>query len=62
MSIPVRDLNISMVRCAAAPTPEEAKFSSPGFGFASAISSCMLFAGSDGCAIMISGATLISDT
>ena len=62
MSMPVRLLNISMVRCAAAPTPLEAKLSSPGFAFASAISSCTLLAGSEGCAIMISGATLISET
>ena len=32
MSMPMRDLNISIVRCAAAPTPEEAKFELAGLG------------------------------
>ena len=62
MLIPVRLLNISIVRCAAAPIPLDAKLSSPGLAFASAISSFTLFAGNEGCAIMISGATLINET
>ena len=60
--MPVRLMNISIVRWAAAPMPLDAKLSVPGLALASAISSCTLFAGTDGCAIMISGATLISET
>ena len=51
-----------MVRCAAEPMPLDAKLSWPGFALASAMSSCMFFAGSEGVATMISGATLISET
>ena len=49
MSTPVITLNISPDRCCELPLPEDEKVSWPGLCRASAISSCTVLAGTDGC-------------
>jgi hypothetical protein len=62
MSTPAVCLNNSVVRCAAAPIPDEPNEILPGFAFAYAISSLTSFTGRLLFAVMISGAIPTSDT
>ena len=62
MSMPAVCLSSSLVRCAAAPIPEEPYEILPGFLFAYSISSLTSFAGKPLFAVRISGAMPTSDT
>ena len=62
MSMPAVCLKSSVVRWAAAPMPEEPKFSLPGFAFAYAMSSFTSFAGRLLFAVRMSGAMPASET
>ena len=60
--MPVVDMRSSVVRCAAAPMPLEAKVSWPGLAFASSIRSFIVVAGSELVAHTISGEVASNDT
>ena len=56
--MPATMLNNSLPRCIDEPLPADGKSSCPGCFFASAINSCVLFTGSEGCTHRISGAAV----
>src|SRR5258706_4422098 len=56
--MPAIMLKSSVPRCIEDPLPADGKSSSPGFFLASAISSCVVLTGSDGCTHRISGAAV----
>src|SRR5438067_2199863 len=62
MFTPVTSLKSSPERCVFVPWPEDAKLSWPGFDFASAMTSCRLFAGTDGCSTSTIRDLLIIET
>jgi hypothetical protein len=59
MSIPVIDLNISAERCGGEPAPPEPYLSCPGFDFASATSSLIEPAGTEGLTSSMKGVEAI---
>jgi hypothetical protein len=60
--MPVVSMRSSVVRCAAAPMPLEAKVSCPGFDFASSTSSFGVLTGSELVTHTMRGAVTRSDT
>src|SRR5262245_40062130 len=54
-STPVMERNSSPDRCTPVPTPAEPQLSCPGLDLASAISSCTVFTGNEGCTTSMLG-------
>src|SRR5678815_2231376 len=62
MSIPAILLKSSMPRCGPLPLPDDAYESWPGCDFAKAMSSLIVFAGTDGCTVITKGYSASRDT